>query len=574
MRRKNLSPDSKPPPPRRIAPGTVAIACISAFLGILYLYSPALNGHFVFDDRSLPFCTITRHGLLSGWISGGRPALMFSYWLNYHFWGEDPFHYHFVNLLIHFINTGLVLLVLLRLLTKAGWSQRAAAVASIIGALVFAIHPLQTESVSYVAGRSESLVSLFLLLAYVVFLYRRKESISWWEALLVLAFFGLGLKTKENAVSLAGILVLTDLFWPTPFSLRGLQRNWRLYCLMGPGAIAAAVLVFRSLATAQSAGFSVVTFKWYQYAFTEARAIFTYVRLVVFPVGQSVDQDYPTSHTILEHGAIYYMILLAVLVVVSVIWRRRYPLFCFGLLMFLIWLAPTSSIVPVDDALVERRMYLPLVGLILIGCEVGSRLRLSPASGACIVALFGLVFGKLCYDRNQLWGQPDKLLELAAAKAVYNPRPLLNFTEILIRHGRCDLAPSYLERAERTLPSNYYVNAGWGRTLACLGHFDEAIKRLEAAARLQPCSQVYEWMGLVYGQMGLLEQSGIVLQRAVELGPNSESAHGSLALWYEKVNNLAAAEQEYRKALALDRTDSWAQIALIRVREMKAEQVR
>jgi Tfp pilus assembly protein PilF len=163
---------------------------------------------------------------------------------------------------------------------------------------------------------------------------------------------------------------------------------------------------------------------------------------------------------------------------------------------------------------------------------------------------------------------------MAAAKAVYNPRPLLNFTEILIRHSRCDLAPSYLERAERTLPNNYYVNAAWGRTLACLGHFDQAIQRLQAAARLRPCSQVYEWMGLVYGQMGLLEQAGIVLKKAVELGPNSESAHGSLALWYEKINNFAAAEQEYRRALSLDHTDSWAQIALIRLREMKGEQTR
>ena len=86
-----------------------------------------------------------------------------------------------------------------------------------IGALVFAIHPLQTESVSYVAGRSESLAALFLLLAYVVFLYRRNESISWVEALLVLVLFGAGIRTKENAVSLAAILILTAFFGPSLF---------------------------------------------------------------------------------------------------------------------------------------------------------------------------------------------------------------------------------------------------------------------------------------------------------------------------------------------------------------------
>jgi protein O-mannosyl-transferase len=550
-----------------------ALLCLCAFAVVLFLYSPALSGQFTFDDSDLPFYKTTRHAPLLDWISstGVRPILIVSYWLNYHFWGANPFSYHFVNLIIHCINTGLVFLVLLRLLKIAGWPQLRARVASMIGALVFAIHPLQTESVSYVAGRSESLAALFLLLAYVVFLYRRNESISWVEALLVLVLFGAGIRTKENAVSLAAILILTDLFWPTPFSIRGVKRNWRLYCLMVPGAIIAVAAVFRLLATSQTAGFSVATFKWYQYAFTEARALFTYIRLAVFPVGQSLDHDYAPSHTIMEHGAIFYMILMAAVVVVSVILRRRYPLFCFGLLMFLICLAPTSSIVPLDDALVERRMYLPLVGLILIGCEVGMRLRLSPAAAATVLCLVGLIFGKLCYDRNRLWGEPDKLLELAAANAVHNPRPLLNFTEILIQRNRCDLAPAYLERAELRLPNNYYVNAAWGRTLACLGHFDQALKRLQSAARLNSCSKVYEWMGLVYAQMGLSEEAGGALKKAVGLDPKSETSHGSLALWYEKTNDLENAEREYRIAVSLDRDDSWAWEGWMRVHALKTD---
>lgn len=496
---------------------------------------------------------------------------MFSYWMNYRLWGTGPFSYHFVNLIIHFLNTGLVFLVLRRFLNKTAWPRQRTQAASIIGALVFAIHPLQTESVSYVAGRSESLASLFLLLAYVVFLYRRTESISWLEAALVLVLFGLGVKTKENAVSLAAILVLTDIFWPVPFSMRGPRRNWRLYCLMVPGAVAAAAAVFRLLATSQTAGFSVATFKWYQYTFTEARAIFTYILLAIFPVRQSLDHDYATSHTILEHGAVYYLILLAALVGISIKLRRRYPLACFGLLMFLIWLAPTSSIVPLDDALVERRVYLALLGLILVGCEVGLRLRFSPAAGATVLCVMGLMFGKLCYDRNRLWGEPDKLVELAAADAVNNPRPLLNFTEILIQRNRCDAAPAYLQRAERRLPDNYYVNVAWGRTLACLHRFDQAIERLQAAARLRPCSQVYEWMGLVYAEMGRPEDAGRTLKEAVGLDPNSETAHGSLALWYEKANNPQAAEQEYGKALSIDRDDSFAREGWMRVHTVNAE---
>ena len=192
--------------------------------------------------------------------------------------------------------------------------ERRRLVGACIGSLVFLIHPLQTESVSYIAGRSESLASLFLLLAYVVFLYRRQDSISWGRALAVMILFGIGVKTKENAVSLPGILFLTDVMWPRPFSLEGPRKNWRLYALMLPGALLAMVGIFRMLATAGTAGFSVATFKWYQYAFTEARAIFTYLRLAILPVGQMLDHDFPTSRTILQHGAIFYMALLAGLI--------------------------------------------------------------------------------------------------------------------------------------------------------------------------------------------------------------------------------------------------------------------
>jgi protein O-mannosyl-transferase len=546
--------------------------CLGMFAVILWLYSPALNGHFIFDDLALPFCKPIRHASLSTWIShsGVRPVLMISYWLNYQISGDRPFSYHFVNLVIHFANSAVTFLVLLQILQRAGWMGRKSQVASAIGALVFTIHPLQTESVSYVAGRSESLAALFLLLAYVVFLYRRKEAISWWEALLVLVLFGAAVKTKENAIALAPILILTDLFWPEAFSLRALCRNWRLYVLMIPGAGFAAVGIFRMLASAGTAGFSVATFKWYQYAFTEARAIFIYIRMAIWPSGLSLDHDFATSYTILEHGAICWMILLAALVAMSIILRRRYPLGCFGLLMFLIWLAPTSSVVPLDDSLVERRMYLPLIGLILIGCELGMRVKLPAAACVASLCIAGIILGALCYNRNRLWGGPEKLMEMAADNALYNPRPLLNFAEILIEKNECAATRPYLVRAESRLPNNYYVNVTWGRTLACLGYLDQAIKRFEVAAKLKPTSQVYQWLGLAYAEIGRPEAAVGALKIAIELDPQSAAAHGSLALWFEKNQDLTNAEKEYRTAASLDRDDSWARQGWMRTRQKRA----
>jgi tetratricopeptide (TPR) repeat protein len=340
--------------------------------------------------------------------------------------------------------------------------------------------------------------------------------------------------------------------------------------MMLPGAGLAALMVFAMLARAGTAGFSVAKYKWYQYAFTEARAIFAYIGLAVAPIGQSLDHDFATSYSITDHGAVFYIAMLVTLVAAAILFRRRYPLACFGFLMFLTWLAPTSSIVPVDDALVERRMYLPLMGLILIGCEATRRWRLSRLALCGWVAAIGLTFGGLCYARNRLWGKPDVLMALAAKDARDNPRPLLNLAEVLIRRNRCDLAIPYLDRAERILPGSYFVHSIRGRALACLGRLQEGMAHLQLAAQIRPCSEVYHWIGLLYGRMGRLPEAGSNLQKAVQLDPHSGAAHGALALWYELTRDFAAAEREYAVTLSLSPEDAVARSGMERVRHALA----
>ncbi len=538
----------------------------------LFLYAPAFRGPFLFDDSGLPFYGWGREEGLSVWIAGVRPALMFSYWLNRAIFGEGPVAYHAVNLVIHVFNAALVFLLLWRLLT---WRQSGAPLRKYLaafGSLIFLIHPLQTESVSYVAGRSESLSTLFVLLAYLVFLYRRKEGISWLEAAGVLALFAAALLAKENAISLAGILILTDLSWPAAFSTAGLRRNWRLYAILAPASLLGAAAVLRMLAGAPTAGFSIREFTWYQYGLTEARAIFTYLRLAAAPIGQSVDHDFPASRSLLDHGAIFWLLLLALVVFAAVRLRRRAPLACFGLLFFLIALAPTSSIVPIADPLVERRMYLPLVGLILIGCEASLRLRVSSPlvwSGAAAAAL---VFGVACYERNRAWSRPSELFMDAAMRSSQNARPYLNLTELAVRERRCDAAIPHLQRADRLFPRDARVNIAWSWALECLGRRDEALQRLLMARNIKPTSRISEQIGLLYGEMGRITEAGQSLREAVALDPASASAHDALALWYESVRNLSQAETEYQKSLEIDRNGQSARLGLVRVRTARDDQ--
>lgn len=559
---KNRSHKTGPTPaapirPRSLFRGPASLVCLIALVAAVMLYRPALHGPFLFDDLSLPFSLTLGESPLSVWLSGVRPVLMFSYWLN-HQLSPSPFGYHVVNVMIHACNMALIFAILSRLLLLAGWTPKRTRVAAAVGAAVFLAHPLATESVSYIAGRSESLGAFFVLAAYALFLYRREQEIRWRDAAAILALFALGVATKENMVAFAGILLLTDWIFP-----RATSR--RLYLVLAPGALLAIIAVLRMLTHGGNAGFSMREFTWYQYSFTQARAIFAYIRLAVLPLGQSVDHDFPISYTILQHGAWMYASALVVLIALAVLWRRRYALACFGLLMFLIWLAPTSSIIPIADPFVERRMYLPMVGLILIACDVLSRLRLSPPIAWSAASVVLLTLTVLTWDRNTLWGRPEELLASAAQQAVQNPRPVANLTETLIANNHCQDALPWLERADRLLPRNYVIEASWGRALECIGRREEALARLTAAAALYPNWKLFELIGLLDGEMDRMEAAGEALRTAIAMEPRAGSPHRSLALWYEARHDPAAAMAEYRTALAIDPNDFRARLGLARL---------
>ena len=197
---------------------------------------------------------------------------------------------------------------------------------------------------------------MFCFAAFALFLYRRSPAIAWPESLGVIALFGAAMATKENTVVLPAVLLLTDYFWNPGFRFTGIARNWRLYGLMAAGSAIGVVKVIQVLAAAGSAGFRVAGLPWYAYLFTECRVFFTYLRLFVFPAGQTIDYDYPISQTILEHGAIVGLIAILALLGAAIYYRKRYPLACYGFLVFVILLAPTSSIIPIKDPIAERRI--------------------------------------------------------------------------------------------------------------------------------------------------------------------------------------------------------------------------
>ena len=211
-------------------------------------------------------------------------------------------------------------------------------------------------------------------------------------------------------------------------------------------------------------------------------------------------------------------------------------------------------------------MYLPLAGLILIGAELSRHIRI-PARAAWILGgVAVLLLGADSYARNQEWSHPEDVLGEAAMHSTRNFRPYLNVVQVLFHEDRCNDAIPYLKRAEELFPADPQVQITWAWIFECMKQPEKGLERLQTVAKKQSYARLYEWIGLLYGEMNRLPEAGEALRKAVALDPRSESAHEALALWYEANKNFAAAELEYQTSVGLDPYNQSAQAGLIRAR--------
>src|SRR5579862_8423121 len=229
------------------------IALIAAF----EIYWPALHGPFLLDDTSLTYMRPNAAGIpLRDWLRQMRPLLMFTFWLNYQQSGvQDTFGYHAINVILHFFNSVLVFLAVRKVLGWAGTEDARARILAFFAAGLFLLHPLQTESVSYIASRSETLSVFFVLAALVVFIYRRGATLTIPRVIALLALFAAASLSKEHTAVLPALFILTDYYWNFEFSPAIIWRNWKLYAPIALGAAFVLSNILRILRANPTAGF-------------------------------------------------------------------------------------------------------------------------------------------------------------------------------------------------------------------------------------------------------------------------------------------------------------------------------
>jgi len=530
---------------------------------VWWAYAPAAHGPFLFDDNALPFALPEFNAPLSIWVLNLRPVLMATYWANARLSADDTFTYHLVNVFIHCVAGGLVFLIVRRLLEWAQTARENGTLLAGFAAAVFLLHPVQAESVAYLAGRSESLSDMLMLAAFAAFLYRGTPVISWRSTAAVVLLFLAAVLSKEQTIVLPALLLLTDLWWNPGFSVKGVVKNWRLYGLLAVGAGFALVHFLPLIRSATTAGFGLKDLTWYQYLFTEFRALFVYIGLVLFPVNQTADWDFPISRTILDHGAVFGLTGLVVAAAVAWRYRRQYRLASFGFFCYLLLMAPTSSVLPIRDPVAERRLYAAILGLLLIVVDLLGRLKLQrkPLMTACSAAVLVLAF--LAHGRAEVWSTARSLWEDAAQKSPRKARVHFQLASAYcgpscggaiqdVSQPRCDLAVQEFEKTAQIEGPAYDLLVDWAAAYDCLNQPEQALAKLQQAATLERTAHVYTQIARVYAERQRWPEALDALATAEKLNPNYAVTYSYRGKVHLGANQPAAAVQDYQRALALD----------------------
>jgi protein O-mannosyl-transferase len=596
---------------RRLLAGGLVLAGVVA-------YHNSFAGPFVLDDAdSIPanptIRNLARLGRVlqpphGGFTVSGRPILNLSFAINYALGGTDVLGYHLGNLLIH-ICAGLVLFGILRR-TALRWNGPSSArwfdsddrrvpnvplqragdrsfhpktsepsasgfrfqVSSFLIALLWLVHPLQTESVTYVVQRAESLMGLFYLLTLYCFIrYAENPSDrsafrfqvsgfsipsprSLWAVLSVLTCL-LGMATKEVMVSVPVIVFLYD----RTFVSGGFREAWRrhrwLHLALASTWLLLVGLVLGNGSRGGTTGFSMQV-PWWRCLLTQPRVLTEYLRLSVAPFPLVFDHGGQWLTAPGWELSVHFLTPLAL--VAGTLWALgAAPALGFCGAAFLAILAPTSLVPGARQTMAEHRMYLALAPelavLVWAGARAAARLRLPRRAGAVVLVVVAVALLLLTIARNEVYRTDRGLWEDTIAKRPDNSYAHANLGVALLALGRPAEADLQLARALEINPFDPQVNYDYALLRSREGRVEEAMAHYRVAIQAKPdLADAMNNLGVLLTSQGRLPEAIAQLEEALRVNPEHVEAHIDLGNALAAAGRPREAMGQYKEALRLN----------------------
>jgi len=440
-------------------------------------------------------------------------------------------------------------------------------------AVLWTVHPLQTESVTYVIQRAESMMGLFYLLTLYCFIRKAiSSSPGGWYMLSITACL-LGMASREVMMSAPLIVLLYDRTFVSGSFAEAWRRRWRVYVALAATWIPLGCLVVAAGYRGGSAWFNAGV-SWQEYALTQAQAIPHYLRLCFWPHPLVFDYGTTLTHSVTEVAP--EVCLVAALLVGTLVALYRWPAWGFLSTWFFAILAPTSSVIPVaTQTVAEHRMYLSLAAVVtavVIGAFVLGKRLLGAWPNLARFAARGIVVVVLWLGTLTIWRNPDYGSELkiwydTLAKRPDNPRAHLNLGNTLNESGNVSEAMAQFVEALRIKPDYAEAHITLGSALSQAGRLLEAIQQYEQALRINPdYAEAHSNLGVIFQRLGNLPEAVAQYEQALRVKPDYVEAHYNLGLALEKLGRTQGAAQHYQAALNLRPDFTAARNALARLR--------
>jgi protein O-mannosyl-transferase len=584
-------------------------------------YANALAGPFVFHDTSsivdnptIRHISQALHPPSAGGVTvGGRPVLNLSFAVNYCLGGLDHRGYHAANILIHIL-AGLTLFGILRRTfqrlsnkragvgpfhpktsepearaeasgpgaqpSNSGFSLRQGSgqgfqVSAFLITLLWLLHPLNTEAVTWISQRAESLMGLFYLLTLYCFVryaegsadsdfqvsdFRFQPSVpasrSLWAVLSVLTCL-LGMCTKEVMVSAPVMVLLYDRTFLSGSFRESLRRHGLVLAGLAATWIPLAILVAATGGNrGGTSGFGLGV-PWSRYILTQFPAVTGYLRLAFIPVGQDFHYG---ARWVSSVAAILPQVLLILLCAAVTLWGllRRHPLGFAGAFFFAI-LAPTSLMPGATQTMAEHRMYLALIPVVAVavGLLLTLLARVAAAAAGRILAVILLLLGAGCgwltHARNRVYRDEIALWTDTILRSPANPYPFNNLGIALVNAGRRDEAIARFQEALRLDPAYAEARNNLGLALINSGRVPEAIAEYGELLRTKPgFAEAQANDGVALASAGRLPEAIAHLSEAVRLDPALIQAHNNLAVALAASGRVAEAVDQYREVIRIN----------------------
>jgi tetratricopeptide (TPR) repeat protein len=482
-----------------------------------------------------------------------HPLTWLSHMLDTQLFGLNPAGHHVTSLLLHIANV-LLLFALLHRMTGALWL-------SVWVAALFALHPLNVESVAWVSQRKTVLSTMFWLLTLLAYVgYAKKPG--WQRYLGMMGIFILGLMAKPMLVTLPCVLLLLD-YWPLGRLGKDPKEFWeRLPNLAAeklplfvPVAVASVLAI-----QAQAQVGSIASWQDLSLGTRVANAVLAYglyLKKMVWPTDLAVFYPHPGSS--LEAGPVALAALVLVGLSLGLWWQgRRSPYLVVGWLWYLGTLFPVSGLIQVGGhAMADRYAYVPLMGLFIImvwgAAELAQTLHLPKAwllgAGLCVViVLMGAVRLQLSHWRNSF-----TLFEHALESTQDNHMAHSNLGIAFLGQNDLDEAIGHFHKALEIKPTHAGVHTNLGIALRRKGMLDEALEHSIRSVQINPdLAETHNNLGISLFQKGRVEEALQEFREALKLKPDYTTCYYNLGVVLENQNRREEAAESFRQVLRLD----------------------